>query len=305
MNTPAEFTIIGRVGEIKQVGTTLRVSIASSYSRKDNRGEWIERTRWNEVTIFSDTTRGYVRRNIGKGDLVFTSGSLGQTQWEKDGETFYGVTLAAERIERLCKGPNHRGDKGDEPQEAQRSGGRRFGYPVLTQPRGGFGLPDLGDLSEAPCFPPPLLVPLPSFPPLRDPKCSTSRNSDSRAAPTLRSDAWRRLAEQVALDRASRRSESGARIALTLTQDAELRWTLADTGVIHLHGRDGRGRPVPAVWRAPEDFDRDRVRALFRRLASGALVELEGLWRTRDVRGTPLIDFVAQYLTLDADPPVP
>ncbi|HTO78855.1 MAG TPA: single-stranded DNA-binding protein [Methylocystis sp.] len=119
MNTPAEFTIVGRVGEIKQVGTTLRVSIASSYSRKDNRGEWIERTRWNEVTIFSDTTRGYVRRNIGKGDLVFTSGSLGQTQWEKDGETFYGVTLAAERIERLCKGPNHRGDKGDEPQEAQ------------------------------------------------------------------------------------------------------------------------------------------------------------------------------------------
>ena len=118
-------------------------------------------------------------------------------------------------------------------------------------------------------------------------------------------DAWRRLAEQVALDRASRRSESRARIALTLTLDAELRWTLADTGVIHLHGRDGRGRHVPAVWRAPEDFDRDRVRALFRRLASGALVELEGLWRTRDVRGTPLIDFVAQYLTLDADPPVP
>jgi hypothetical protein len=38
-------------------------------------------------------------------------------------------------------------------------------------------------------------------------------------------DAWRRLAEQAALDRASRRSESGARIALTLTQDAELRWT--------------------------------------------------------------------------------
>ena len=33
MNTIAEFTIIGRVGEIRQVGTTLRVNIASSYSR--------------------------------------------------------------------------------------------------------------------------------------------------------------------------------------------------------------------------------------------------------------------------------
>ena len=121
MNTIAEFTIIGRVGEIKQVGTTMRVSIASSYSRKDNRGEWVERTRWNEVTVFGESTRGYVKRNIVKGDLVFTSGSMGQTKWEKDGETFYGVTLAGERIERLSKGPNHGDDKADEPQE-RRSG---------------------------------------------------------------------------------------------------------------------------------------------------------------------------------------
>jgi len=107
MNTIAEFTIIGRVGEIRQVGTTLRVSIASSYSRKDNRGEWVERTRWNEVTVFGESTR--------------SSGSMGQTKWEKDGETFYGVTLAAERIERLCKGPNHGDDKDDEPQEKRRA----------------------------------------------------------------------------------------------------------------------------------------------------------------------------------------
>ena len=121
MNTIAEFTIIGRVGEIRQVGTTLRVNIASSHSRKDNRGEWVERTRWNEVTVFGEPTRGYVKRNIVKGDLVFTAGSMGQTKWEKDGETFYGVTLAAERIERLCKGSNHGDDKDDEPQE-RRSG---------------------------------------------------------------------------------------------------------------------------------------------------------------------------------------
>src|ERR1700689_1143900 len=123
MNTIAEFTIIGRVGEVRQVGTTLRVNIASSYSRKDNRGEWVERTRWNEVTIFGESTRGYIKRNIVKGDLIFTSGSMGQTKWEKDGETFYGVTLAAERLERLCKGPNHGDDKGDEPQERRQAPG--------------------------------------------------------------------------------------------------------------------------------------------------------------------------------------
>src|SRR5271170_4922919 len=120
MNTIAEFTIIGRVGEIKQVGSTLRVSVASSFSRRDNSGEWIERTRWNEVTVFGEATRGYVKRNIVKGDLIFSSGSMGQTKWEKDGETFYGVTLGCERIERLCKGPNHGEDNASDTQESRR-----------------------------------------------------------------------------------------------------------------------------------------------------------------------------------------
>jgi single-strand DNA-binding protein len=120
MNTISEFTIIGRVGEIKQVGSTLRVSVASSSSRRDNSGEWVERTRWNEVTVFGEATRGYVKRNIVKGDLIFTSGSMGQTKWEKDGETFYGVTLACERIERLYKGPNHGEENGQEAQDSRR-----------------------------------------------------------------------------------------------------------------------------------------------------------------------------------------
>jgi single-stranded DNA-binding protein len=120
MNTIAEFTIIGRVGDVRHVGSTLRVSVASSFSRRDNSGEWVERTRWNDVTVFGEATRGYVKRNIVKGDLIFTSGSMSQTKWEKDGETFYGVTLACERIERLCKGPNHGDDKDPEPQEGRR-----------------------------------------------------------------------------------------------------------------------------------------------------------------------------------------
>ena len=43
-----------------------------------------------------------------------------QPKWEKDGETFYGVTLACEQIERLSKGPN-RADAQDHGQEAQES----------------------------------------------------------------------------------------------------------------------------------------------------------------------------------------
>jgi single-strand DNA-binding protein len=109
MNAIADFTIIGRVGEIKEVGTTVRVSVASSYSGRDSRGDWADHTRWNEVTIFNEKAQGYVKRNLGKGDLVFTTGTLGQASWEKNGGTFYGVTLAARQIERLCKGPNRAG----------------------------------------------------------------------------------------------------------------------------------------------------------------------------------------------------
>jgi single-stranded DNA-binding protein len=99
----AEFKIIGRVGAIKDVGTTVRVSIAANYSYKDNRGEWIENVKWNEVTIFNEATQGFVKRNLTKGDLVYTDGILGQTSYERNGERVYGMTLACQRMERLAK----------------------------------------------------------------------------------------------------------------------------------------------------------------------------------------------------------
>lgn len=106
MNNLCEFSIIGRIGDIRKVGSTLHVSIASTSSRRDDAGEWVDYTRWNEITVFSDEKKGYVKRNLAKGDLVFARGAPSQTQWEKDGETVYGVTLACESIERLTKGSN-------------------------------------------------------------------------------------------------------------------------------------------------------------------------------------------------------
>ena len=35
MRTFAEFQTMGRVGKVKEVGTTLRISIAAEYGRKD------------------------------------------------------------------------------------------------------------------------------------------------------------------------------------------------------------------------------------------------------------------------------
>ena len=40
MRNIAEFQIIGRVGKVKEVGSTLRVSICANYPAKDKHGEW-------------------------------------------------------------------------------------------------------------------------------------------------------------------------------------------------------------------------------------------------------------------------
>ena len=143
MNTIAEFTIIGRVGEIKQVGTTLRVSVASSYSRKDNRGEWVERTRWNEVTVFGESTRGYVKRNIVKGDLVFTSGSMGQTKWEKDRRNV--LRRHARRANASSACARVRTTATTRTMSRRKGGQRRLMTPTSRSEclnRGGLGLPD-------------------------------------------------------------------------------------------------------------------------------------------------------------------
>lgn len=100
MRTFAEFQIIGRVGKIKEVGTTLRVSIAAEYGRRDDRGDFQSKPYWNEVTLFNENVIKWARDNVQTGDLVHARGTLRQTQWEtKDGETEYGITLAAESFD--------------------------------------------------------------------------------------------------------------------------------------------------------------------------------------------------------------
>jgi single-stranded DNA-binding protein len=99
----AEFKIIGRVGAIKNVGTTVRVSIAANYSYKNNQGDWVDNVKWNEITIFNEATQGFVKRNLTTGDMVYADGIFGQTSYERGGERVYGMTLACQRIERLAK----------------------------------------------------------------------------------------------------------------------------------------------------------------------------------------------------------
>jgi single-strand DNA-binding protein len=102
MRNIAEFQIIGRVGSIKTVGTTVRVSLAANYPFKDKDGEWKDNTHWNEVTIFQDSMRGYIDKHLSKGDLVHARGRIKQSSYVKDEETRFTVDLVCTQLSRLA-----------------------------------------------------------------------------------------------------------------------------------------------------------------------------------------------------------
>ena len=95
----ATFEIIGRVGQIKTGKGVVRVSIATNASFKKN-GEWQDRTIWNEVSVFDESTRNYVAQTFVKGDYVRAAGTIRQNSYEKDGERRYVTDLVVEEISR-------------------------------------------------------------------------------------------------------------------------------------------------------------------------------------------------------------
>lgn len=99
MRTHAEFQIIGVVGKIIEAGTTLKVSLAADYGKKDDRGDYQQNSYWNTITIFNDRTIAWIKENVAAGDMVHTRGTLRESSYEKNGETVYGVTLAANQFD--------------------------------------------------------------------------------------------------------------------------------------------------------------------------------------------------------------
>ena len=102
MRNIAEFTLIGRVGTIKEVGKTVRVSISANYPFKD-KDEWKDDAHWNEVTIFTKSIQNYVKDHVSKGDLVHVRGRLRQNSFERDGQRVYTVDLIALEFGRLAQ----------------------------------------------------------------------------------------------------------------------------------------------------------------------------------------------------------
>ena len=101
--TFAEFQSQGYVGRRTELGggKVLKVSIAATDSWKDkDSGELRERTDWNTVTLFERSTTGFawLKENLKPGDLVHVRGRIAESNYEKDGQTVYETSLAADRF---------------------------------------------------------------------------------------------------------------------------------------------------------------------------------------------------------------
>jgi single-strand DNA-binding protein len=129
MRNIAEFTLIGRIGTIKQVGKTVRVSICANYPFKDDKGQWKDDAHWNEVTIFTKAIQTYVSEHVSKGDLVHVRGRLRQNSFERD------ASVSTPSISSLRSSADWR---------------RRANAPQSDEQRGGFGLPIAHDRGQRP-----------------------------------------------------------------------------------------------------------------------------------------------------------
>ena len=90
----AEFSILGRVGKIKDFQGKINVTICANLGYKTKDG-WKDEPHWNEVSIFAEGARKYITDNCQAGDLVMARGRMNQNRFEKDGQKIYSVDFIA------------------------------------------------------------------------------------------------------------------------------------------------------------------------------------------------------------------
>src|SRR3546814_4780821 len=92
MQNIAEFRIIGRVGKISEHDEVTKVNVAANYNRQEN-GEWVTDTHWNEVTLFGKLIERGGKAQ--KGDLVHITGRVRQNSYDTAEGRRYTVELTA------------------------------------------------------------------------------------------------------------------------------------------------------------------------------------------------------------------
>src|SRR3546814_19117807 len=105
MQNIAEFRIIGRVGKISEHDKVTKVNVAANYNRQEN-GEWVTDTHWNEVTLFGKLNESGGKAK--KGDLVHITGRVRQNSYDKAEGRSYTVELIDDGFAVLAKGSEDR-----------------------------------------------------------------------------------------------------------------------------------------------------------------------------------------------------
>jgi len=83
-----EVRLIGRLGqdpELTELATTTiaKSSLATWWSKKDDKGEFEQVTEWHDVVVFGNQAR-YFAQKFKSGDMVLFMGSMRTKKWQND-----------------------------------------------------------------------------------------------------------------------------------------------------------------------------------------------------------------------------
>lgn len=92
MQNIAKFEIRGNIAKITTLDNVTFLDIAVNSSRKDADGEYQDEVEFISVTCWGKHKGWADKRTVG--DFVQIEGRIHPTQFERDGETQYGTTLA-------------------------------------------------------------------------------------------------------------------------------------------------------------------------------------------------------------------
>lgn len=114
---------LGRDPELRATASGMsvcRFSVCVNDRRKNRQGEWVDVPNWVDVTFFGNRAES-ISQHLSKGSLVFVSGRLHQSTWEKDGQKRSKLEIVGDDIQ---FGGNRQGQQ----QPAQHQGYQQQGY---------------------------------------------------------------------------------------------------------------------------------------------------------------------------------
>ena len=98
--------LIGNLGRDAELSFTpgglaiTKFSLATSENRKNQEGEWTEKTEWHRIVIFGDTGER-INEYLKKGRQVFIEGRISYGSYEREGVKTYTTDIIANNVQLL------------------------------------------------------------------------------------------------------------------------------------------------------------------------------------------------------------